>query len=89
MTAQNNSNDVQIQVTATDNAGNVYSTTNAVKIDITSPQIEVSYDNNDGDTSFGDGAYFKEARTATIKVTERNFDETKVLPVITSSLSKT
>ena len=83
--AQNNSNDVQIQVTATDNAGNVYSTTNAVKIDITSPQIEVSYDNNDGDTSFGDGAYFKEARTATIKVTERNFDETKVLPVITSS----
>ncbi len=83
--AQNNSNDVQIQVTATDNAGNTYSTTNAVKIDITSPQIEVSYDNNDGDTSFGDGAYFKEARTATIKVTERNFDETKVLPVITSS----
>ena len=83
--AQNNSNDVQVQVTATDNAGNVYSTTNAVKIDITSPQIEVSYDNNDGDTSFGDGAYFKEARTATIKVTERNFDETKVLPVITSS----
>ncbi|MFR2033362.1 MAG: Ig-like domain repeat protein [Agathobacter sp.] len=84
-TAFNNSNDVQIQVTATDNAGNVYSTTNTLKIDITSPQIEVSYDNNDGDTSFGDGAYFKEARTATIKVTERNFDETKVLPVITSS----
>ena len=83
--AQNNSNDVQIQVTATDNAGNVYSTTNTLKIDITAPQIEVSYDNNDGDTSFGDGAYFKEARTATLKVTERNFDETKIIPAVTSS----
>ena len=82
---QNNSNDVQIQVTATDNAGNVYSTTNTLKIDITAPQIEVSYDNNDGDTSFGDGAYFKEARTATLKVTERNFDETKIIPAVTSS----
>ena len=84
-TAFNNSNDVQIQVTATDNAGNVYRTTNTLKIDITAPQIEVSYDNNDGDTSFGDGAYFKEARTATLKVTERNFDETKIIPAVTSS----
>lgn len=81
----NNSNDVKIEVTAVDNAGNTYTSLNVIKIDTTAPTIEVSYDNNNGDTSFGDTAYFKDARTATIKVTERNFDSSKVSPVITSS----
>lgn len=81
----NNSNDVQIEVTAADNAGNTYKTTNVIKIDITAPTIEVSYDNNSGDTTFGDDTYFKESRTATVKVTERNFDPAKVIPVIEAS----
>lgn len=81
----NNSNDVRIEVTATDNAGNVYTSTDVIKIDTTAPTIEVSYDNNDGDTSFGDTAYFKAARTATIKVTERNFDSSKVVASVTAS----
>lgn len=81
----NNSNDVQIEVTAVDNAGNTYKTTNVIKIDITAPTIEVSYDNNSGDTTFGDDTYFKESRTATVKVTERNFDPAKVIPVIEAS----
>lgn len=38
----NNSNDVQIEVTAVDNAGNTYKTTNVIKIDITAPTIEVT-----------------------------------------------
>ena len=81
----NNSNDVQIEVTAVDNAGNTYKTTNVIKIDITAPTIEVSYDNNSGDTSFGDNTYFKDGRTATVRVTERNFDPAKVIPVIEAS----
>lgn len=81
----NNSNDVQIEVTAVDNAGNTYKTTNVIKIDITAPTIEISYDNNSGDTTFGDDTYFKESRTATVKVTERNFDPAKVIPVIEAS----
>lgn len=81
----NNSNDVQIEVTAVDNAGNTYKTTNVIKIDITAPTIEVSYDNNSGDTSFGDNTYFKDGRTATVRVTERNFDPAKVVPVIEAS----
>ena len=39
----NNSNDVQIEVTAVDNAGNTYKTTNVIKIDITAPTIEPGF----------------------------------------------
>lgn len=63
----------------------LYKETNVIKIDITAPTIEVSYDNNSGDTTFGDDTYFKESRTATVKVTERNFDPAKVIPVIEAS----
>lgn len=70
----NNSNDVKIVVYAVDNAGNRAETECAVCIDITAPVITVSYDNNSGDTSFENGVFFRDARTATITVTERNFD---------------
>ncbi len=72
-----NSNNVIVEITAVDNAGNVRTTrTNAgdIKIDITAPKIEITYDNNDGDTSFDESIYFGEDRIATIVVTERNFD---------------
>ena len=64
-----NYNDCKMVVTATDRAG--HKTTREVPfgIDNTAPKIKVSYDNN----SAMNGKYFKEIRTATIEVTERNF----------------
>lgn len=77
-TERNNSNDVVVKVYAVDNAGNKNENSVAIKIDTTAPSIAVAYDNNDGDTSFTDGTYFKANRKATITVTERNFDPEKV-----------
>ena len=71
-----NSNNVIVVVTAVDNAGNERTTTTVagdLKIDVTPAKIDVSYDNNDGDTTFADGTFFKTGRTAKIVVTERNF----------------
>ena len=74
-----NSNNVVVEVKAVDNAGNERVTTNemigqAIKIDITAPTIDVSYDNNTADNN----TYFKENRTARIQITERNFNENDV-----------
>lgn len=81
----NNSNDVEIVVYAADNAQNASTKSERIKIDTTAPKIRVEYNNNDGDTSFGDGVYFKSARTATIMITERNFDANDVKINITNS----
>lgn len=83
--AKNNSNDVLVKVIATDNAGNQSVATTTLKIDITAPKIEVSYDNNNGDATFADGVYYNANRVATIKVTERNFDSNAVNVVITNT----
>lgn len=65
----NNSNDVDIVVYAEDNALNASQDDTSIKIDVTAPKIVVSYNNNDADS----GKNFKETRTATIAITERNF----------------
>lgn len=69
-----NYNDVKIFVWAEDNSGNLLSEAEAAHyyfgIDITSPTIEVSYDNNEAQNE----KYFKADRTATVVITERNFD---------------
>ena len=78
---KNNSNEVEILVYAVDNAGNEGKGSAEIKIDITPPTISVSYDNNNGDNTFADaasGAYFNAPRTATIVITERNFDPAAV-----------
>ena len=88
----NNSNDVEVRVHAVDNAGNASTQTIRLQIDITAPRIEVQYDNNDGDATFtGDGteAYFKEVRTATITIYERNFNPEDVELVITNTDGET
>lgn len=72
--SKNNSNDVVVAVTAFDNAGNVSTATVNLKIDITAPTISVSYDNNNAEN----GTYFNADRTATIVVTERNFNASNV-----------
>lgn len=77
----NNSNDVRINVYAEDNAGNTYSRSETIKIDVSEPVIRVTYDNNDGDVTFADGmtdAYFNNVRTATINIAERNFEASRV-----------
>ncbi len=79
---RNNSNDVKVVVTATDKAGNTTSKTSSTfAIDTTAPTIRVSYDNNTPDS----GNYYKAARTATIVITERNFDPEKVAINITNT----
>ncbi|MBR5059711.1 MAG: hypothetical protein IKX06_02950, partial [Clostridia bacterium] len=86
--AQNNSNNVVATVEVEDNAGNRYSKAITLKIDVTKPKISVSYDNNDGDVTFADGttgAFFKDARTATIVVTERNFDPSRFVLNVTNT----
>ena len=77
----NNSNDVKIIIYAEDNAGNSSCEALAVEIDITAPSISVSYDNNQTDS----GIYFSADRTATIVITERNFDPDDVEIKITNS----
>ncbi|WP_197068333.1 Ig-like domain repeat protein [Candidatus Soleaferrea massiliensis] len=78
---RNNSNDVVIRVFAEDNAGNASQEQTTIKIDTTAPQIDISYDNNNADS----GKYFKENRTATIVVTERNFNPKDVRLTITNT----
>lgn len=79
--ALNNSNDVAVEVTVTDNAGNCTVEFLHLQIDVTAPEITVSYDNNAADS----GRYFKEDRTATISVRERNFDAADVILTVTNT----
>lgn len=79
-----NSNNVIVEVIALDNAGNERKTTTAVgdiKIDITAPTIVVSYDNNAADSD----TFFKNDRTATVVITERNFNAKDVVVTITNT----
>ena len=79
--ALNNSNDVVIEVSAVDNAGNTSTDSTAIKIDITNPRIDVSYNLNNPDS----GSYYRDIRTATIRVTERNFDPNAVRLTVTNT----
>ncbi len=71
----NNSNDVEIEVFAEDNSLNSVKQIKRIKIDITKPTISISYNNNHPDS----GKYYREDRTATITVSERNFDAKDVV----------
>lgn len=77
----NNSNDVEIVVYAQDNSLNGSDKAVAIKIDITKPTILVSYDNNSADSD----TFFKDDRTATVVITERNFEPKDVVVTITNS----
>lgn len=81
--AINNSNNVQVIVNAGDNAGNSSSESAGFMIDITSPSISVTYDNNSPDSKFD--KIFKNSRTATVSVSERNFNADKVKFNITNT----
>ena len=81
-----NSNNVVVEITATDNAGNTRVTTNEminvpIAIDVTKPEINISYNNNSADSE----SLFKADRVATIAVTERNFKSDNVKIKITNT----
>lgn len=77
---KNNSNNIQIYVKAVDNAGNSAEKTLDLKIDITKPNISVTFDNN----APLNQKYYKATRTATIVIKERNFDPNNVQINITN-----
>ncbi len=77
----NNSNDVRVEIYAQDNALNDTTESTSIQIDTTAPTIAVSYDNNNPDST----SYYSASRTATIVVTERNFDANDVVVTITNS----
>ncbi len=83
--AMNNSNDVEVKVYATDNSNNEVVESIKLKVDITLPQISVKYNNNDGDSTFDKTTYFDDFRTATITITERNFNPDDVNVKITNT----
>ena len=81
-----NSNNVVVEITATDNAGNTRVTTNEminvpIAIDVTKPEINISYNNNSVDSE----SLFKADRVATIAITERNFKSDNVKIKITNT----
>lgn len=81
-----NANDVVLSITAVDNSGNektVSTEVGDIQIDVTAPTIDVAYDNN----NVQNGHYYSADRTATIVITERNFDPEDVKLTVTSSNS--
>lgn len=77
-----NSNNVYVEVVAIDNAGNDRpAVSEKIMIDITHPLIKIEYDNNNN----SNGKYYRANRTATITITERNFDPADVVINITNT----
>lgn len=72
--SENNSSNVVVEVTATDNAGNTTIKKLKLDIDITNPDISVSYNNNKDNNG---NKYFNANREATVSIKERtnHFDE--------------
>lgn len=65
-----NSNNINVEVTMIDRAGNVSKSTDTFSIDTTAPTMKVTYSENGNTASSG---FYNVNRTATIVVTERNF----------------
>lgn len=77
----NNSNHVTITVYATDYAGNTTTASKDLAIDITAPQVWITYDLYNGLNE----RYYNAVRTATVHVKERNFDINAVDFTITNT----
>lgn len=67
---ENESNNAYIDVTAVDRSNNLKTSTQVLKIDVTKPQIDITFDNNDAINE----SYFNSTRVATIHVNELNFN---------------
>lgn len=81
LSSENNQNEVKVTAEFTDNAGHKSKVKQSYNIDVTKPKIDVTWDLNDPLNE----EYFKETRTATVVITERNFDENDVEFQITNT----
>lgn len=63
-------NDTYVEITVKDRCGNVSTSRKEMKIDITAPQVEIQFDQNEAKN----GSYYNSVRTATIHIKELNFD---------------
>lgn len=79
--ASNNENGVKVSAFCMDNAGHIRSVEEIYHIDITKPVITVTYDVDEP----VNGQYYRQARTATVTIRERNFDEDDVQFLITNT----
>lgn len=77
----NNENHIRVSAGYTDNAGYTALAEQYYHIDVTAPEITVSYDLNDAQHE----GYYNQARTATVAIRERNFDERDVEFYITNT----
>lgn len=81
----NDSNGIVVTIKLTDRAGNISSKKIDLSIDKTAPAIKVDYDNASYDMDFAaEREFYKEARTATITITERNFSQEIVILSVTN-----
>lgn len=83
ITVSNNSNNIVVKVMMTDRAGNTSEEEIEFSIDKTAPIVTVDYDNNTSDETYTN--IYKENRTATITITERNFKAEDVVCAITNT----
>lgn len=75
----NESNEAYIEVTAVDRSGNTKISTTLLKIDVTRPEVELHFDNNES----VNGNYYSKGRTVTVCVQELNFDPDGVSVLVT------
>lgn len=75
----NESNEAYIEVTAIDRSENIRTSTQMLKIDVTRPEIEISFDN---DNAINEN-YYQQERTVTVHVHELNFDPNGVSVSVT------
>ncbi len=61
--------DISVVLEIEDNAGNIATVEETVKLDTTKPKISISYDNNNA----LNGNYYSQGRTATVTIKEYNF----------------
>lgn len=80
---KHNSNNIILNVRVTDRAGNVTENSMVLSIDKTAPEYTVTYDNNSPDNTYTD--IYKSDRTATIVITERNFDKNHFIAEISNT----
>lgn len=80
---ENNKNYVEAKFSMVDNTGHNSIVKKHFNIDVSKPEIEVSYNNNQSE-----GQYFKNSRVATITIKERNFNQNKTYLDITKNGKK-
>lgn len=83
ITVHNNSNNIVVYVKMTDRAGNTSEDQIEFSIDKNAPVIQIAYDNNIPDAEYQN--FFNANRTATVTITERNFNSEDVIYQITNT----